>query len=212
MCVCHAQGTSVLNIGGVAESSPVGGVLIWRPLLRHHKGEIYEYAHRYGVAYFKDTTPAWSTRGRLRGSLLPAIEGVYGEGYRGHLTALARDSALCAQLLEEQLFAPLRARVRCSPLAVWLDTAAHAALPLFFWKEALRHVCEQRLGIGLVKEKAVATLLKRLRAQRRGGGGGGGGGASWLALKKESKVLLAGGTLVFFRPRVFGGRHEVRTA
>ena len=61
----------------------------------------------------------------------------------------------CAQLLESALFAPFLASLRESPLAVWLDTAAWAQLPLFFWRNALRRVCEGRLGVGLIKEKPL---------------------------------------------------------
>ena len=80
------------------------------------------------------------------------------------LSALARDSALAAELLESLLFAPFRASLHRSPLAVWFDAAARAQLPLFFWREALRIICEDQLGIGRVKEKAVETLIERLRA------------------------------------------------
>lgn len=67
---------------GIAESSMVNGVMIWRPMLPHPKTLIIDYAHRYGVPYFKDSTPAWSTRGRLRNELLPLIAQV-GPGLRG---------------------------------------------------------------------------------------------------------------------------------
>ena len=47
------------------------------------------YAHTYGVPYFKDSTPQWSTRGKLRGKLLPLLEEVYGDGFANHLSGLA---------------------------------------------------------------------------------------------------------------------------
>ena len=62
--------------------------------------------------------------------------------------------------------------MRESPLAVWLDTAAWTHLPLFFWRHALRRVCEGRLGVGLIKEKPLKQLLARLAlpaAKRRDG-------------------------------------------
>ena len=70
------------------------------------------------------------------------------------------------------LFAPFLASLRESPLAVWLDTAAWTHLPLFFWRHALRRVCEGRLGVGLIKEKPLKQLLARLAlpaAKRRDG-------------------------------------------
>jgi hypothetical protein len=177
----------------------VTGVLIWRPMLPHPKSDVLAYAHRYGVPYFKDSTPAWSTRGRLRNELLPLIAQVgtrrgahhlglqsliasergkpihaalatgmlgssthphaastsltphprgalpapapgqiYGEGYGTHLNALARDSALVAQLMDSQLLEPFRRSLHKSPMGVWFDAAERASLPLFFWREARR--------------------------------------------------------------------------
>jgi tRNA(Ile)-lysidine synthase TilS/MesJ len=56
------------------------GVLIWRPLLAHTKDDIYDFAHKYGVPYLRDTTPSWSTRGKLRNMLVPLLIDIYGEG------------------------------------------------------------------------------------------------------------------------------------
>eukprot|EP00962_Isochrysis_galbana_P053231 scaffold24680_cov221-Isochrysis_galbana.AAC.5 len=61
------------RLPGISEASIVTGVLIWRPMLPHPKSDVLAYARRYGVPYFKDSTPAWSTRGRLRNELLPLI-------------------------------------------------------------------------------------------------------------------------------------------
>ena len=37
-------------------------------------------------------------------------------------------------------------QVHTSKAAVWADLAPYASMPLFFWKEALRHICEDLLG------------------------------------------------------------------
>ena len=50
-------------------------------MLAHTKADVYAHAHAYGVPYFKDSTPEWSTRGKLRGRVQPLLEEVYGEGY-----------------------------------------------------------------------------------------------------------------------------------
>ncbi|KAJ1631692.1 hypothetical protein T492DRAFT_569660, partial [Pavlovales sp. CCMP2436] len=71
------------------------GIIIWRPLLSREKDAIYKIARDYGVPWLKDSTPAWSTRGRTRNELVPLLNSMYGEGHAGHLDALARD---CSQL------------------------------------------------------------------------------------------------------------------
>ena len=71
------KGGTLLDLGGMGESSVVNGVSIWRPLLPFTKEQIYGFAHRYGVPYFKDTTPHWSTRGHLRNELVPLLSSTY---------------------------------------------------------------------------------------------------------------------------------------
>ena len=61
---------------------------------------MYTHAHAFGVPYFKDSTPEWSTRGKLRNQVQPLLGDVYGEGYASHLTVLARESAECTELLQ----------------------------------------------------------------------------------------------------------------
>lgn len=48
----------------------VNGVRVWRPMLPFGKDVVYDFAHKFGVPYFKDTTPSWSTRGKLRRQLV----------------------------------------------------------------------------------------------------------------------------------------------
>lgn len=198
------KGAQLLNVAGIHPTSTVNGVTIFRPMLPFSKTPILEYAHTYGVPYFKDTTPKWSTRGKLRNELQPLLRDVYGEGVASHLTALAKDSAQCAALVEAHMLRPFWRAVCRSRCAIHVDCAPFAAMPIFFWREALKHVCEQMLGCGLVKERPIHLLIERLRkpqGQRKDG---------WLALKRENRALLIGTTLVIFASDVFPGRHEGR--
>ena len=96
------RGSSVLALAGMAPEGVVEGVRVWRPWLAHDKSEIFAFARRcaaasgnnslrrcgrwagslirYGVPWLKDSTPAWSTRGRLRENLLPCLRDTYGDG------------------------------------------------------------------------------------------------------------------------------------
>jgi hypothetical protein len=37
------------------------------------KNDVYDFAHKNRVPYFKDTTPTWSVRGILRNHIMPAL-------------------------------------------------------------------------------------------------------------------------------------------
>ena len=54
----------------------------------------------------QDSTPAWSTRGKLRNKLLPTLEEVYGKGVHANLTKLARHSKELLELVQGTVFDP----------------------------------------------------------------------------------------------------------
>ena len=133
---------------------------------------MYTHAHAYGVPYFKDSTPEWSTRGKLRNQVQPLLGDVYGEGYASHLTVLARESAECTELLEAALLGPLLLSLHESPLAVWLDTAAwsHLTLPLAL---PLTLTLALPLPLTLARQRGANCLSssggRRCAASARGG-------------------------------------------
>lgn len=122
------------------------------------------YAHAFGVPYFKDSTPPWSTRGKLRSRLQPLLREVYGEGVGSHLTSLAKDSSQCAALVEAHMLRPFWRRVVRSRAAVRVDVAPYLHMPVFFWREALRHVCEVRDAAQASHPTTPAAARARARA------------------------------------------------
>ena len=125
----------------------VNGVSIWRPFLPFTKDAIFEFAHRYGIPYFKDTTPHWSTRGHLRNKLVPLLSTMYGEGFLRHLSHLAAESQQLSALTHTTLFEPFWASVEYTAMGAIADCNAVRTRPLFFWKESLKHIAHQ-MGVG----------------------------------------------------------------
>ena len=107
------RGGSLLELAGMAAESVVSGVCVWRPLLGFGKAPIYEFARRYGVPWFVDTTPDWSTRGKLRTRLVPLLSDMYGEGFLGNLSLAAQESEEVQGLLHGNLLNPFWRSVRC---------------------------------------------------------------------------------------------------
>ena len=202
------RGASLLDLSGMADASVVNGVRVWRPLLAHGKDAIFAYAHAHGVPYFKDTTPDWSTRGKLRNKLLPLLAELYGDGFARNLSQLARASRQVGEVVEASLLGPFmrdgvtRAR---SGFCARVDCAPWRAQPPFFWKEALMRVCHA-MGWSAVRDQSVAQLLLKLRPERdaarrrRKGNQPRAHGAldGWLALHPRARCLLHGGELYIF--------------
>eukprot|EP00928_Gymnodinium_smaydae_P041833 TRINITY_DN28263_c0_g4_i1.p1 TRINITY_DN28263_c0_g4~~TRINITY_DN28263_c0_g4_i1.p1 ORF type:complete len:758 (+),score=106.13 TRINITY_DN28263_c0_g4_i1:27-2300(+) len=58
-----------------AESESASSLFVWRPFLRsHRKQAFYDVLQSYRIPYMRDSTPAWSVRGRTRRILDRAVD------------------------------------------------------------------------------------------------------------------------------------------
>ena len=153
------KGCSLLDLSGMHDEGDVNGVRIWRPMLTHPKSDIFAFAHRFGVPYLLDTTPQWSTRGKLRNHLMPLLTEMYGDGFLNHLSALALDSEQLNKMTNMSILEPFWDSVRRTRGCVWFDCEPYYSQPLLFWKETLRHVCHAFLGCSMIRESAIRELL-----------------------------------------------------
>mmetsp|Transcript_86253 Transcript_86253/g.143508 ORF Transcript_86253/g.143508 Transcript_86253/m.143508 type:complete len:664 (-) Transcript_86253:911-2902(-) len=191
----------LLDIAGMGEEGVSEDVPVWRPLLPHTKDEIFQFAHKFGVPYFKDTTPAWSTRGHMRNQLMPLLKEMYGVGYLQNLSTLAEHSQQVSVLVHDRILQPFWDAIRIGGLAVWFDCRAYMDMPIVFWREGLKHVCHDLLGIGLISEDPIRDqLMMRLRLALAPDGNGKSG---FVELKKGHRFYLHGTTLAFLRAGFF---------
>ncbi|CEG43323.1 trna-lysidine synthetase [Plasmopara halstedii] len=204
------KGLSLFNLNGMHASSIVNGVQIWRPLLDVDKDVIFEYAHRYGVPYFKDTTPKWSTRGKLRNHLVPLLRDMYGDGFLNNLSALGAESTQCAEVVHQQVLSPIMNSVKQSQVAVWLDCGLLSDQPLFVCKEVFRQVCHSLMGNSMIREKPLLELIdklnrmqnplsRKIKHKNKEAELG-----SWVTLKKGNRSYLTKDKqLIIFRDQFF---------
>lgn len=210
-CLSNAlKGAPVLELAGMNLDDTLHGVRVSRPLLRVDKRHIFDVAHALGVPYFKDTTPKWSTRGRLRTEVLPLLRDVYGEGCERNLDAVALEADALRDLVSLRIFTPfLDAYVSKSRFGYRLDARDHASEPAVFWRTVFRHLAHT-LGLGALSEKALRVFVARLRGLpgvppsdlfEQSGGGDRPPCAGWLQLKKDWLAFLdARGIFFLFAP------------
>jgi hypothetical protein len=137
------------------------GVTIYRPLLSLEKTDVYDYSHKYGVPYFKDTTPHWSTRGKLRNKLIPLLGELYGEGCLSNLATLAQESDEVRELFNETALKPFMEKVVYYPMGIIFSTKEFANQGTFYWKFVLRHLLHS-VGLGMFSDKSTESFLKRV--------------------------------------------------
>eukprot|EP01061_Rhynchopus_euleeides_P017111 TRINITY_DN28518_c0_g1_i1.p1 TRINITY_DN28518_c0_g1~~TRINITY_DN28518_c0_g1_i1.p1 ORF type:complete len:802 (+),score=246.48 TRINITY_DN28518_c0_g1_i1:138-2408(+) len=157
------RGSGLLELSGMSEVVLMEDVPTWRPLLLHDKDEIFEYAHRYGVPYFKDTTPSWSTRGKLRRNLLPCLKDTYGTGIEHNLHALALESDSMKGLLYGALVKPfMEASVQQHSLGVSIAVAGAKSHGRIFWKEVFKTVQHKIFNTSMLSEAGLREVSLRL--------------------------------------------------
>ena len=189
------KGCGPLDLSGMTSVSQNNGVTIYRPLLPLEKEVIFDYAHKFGVPYFKDTTPHWSTRGKLRNKLLPLLEEIYGEGSMNNLSTLATESDDCRDLLYEVMIGPFMQQVVRKPMGIIFDTAPWKNNAVFFWKFVLRELLHSA-GLGMFTDKSVISFLERVQVDTIRPG--------WLQCRKDYAVyLLATGRVYILYPSSF---------
>lgn len=138
------------------------GVSVWRPLLSNNKDEIYAFAHKYGVPYLQDTTPSWSTRGKLRNVLLPLLMDIYGTGCMHNLSSLAAESDAMRALVQETVFGPFLETIVRYDCGISIEiTDSYREQSAVFWTEALKQIMHS-MGMSLVREKAVQNFIGRI--------------------------------------------------
>ncbi len=182
------KGCGPLDLSGMTSVSKNDGITLFRPLLPLEKSFVFDYAHKFGVPYYKDTTPHWSTRGKLRNKLLPLLEEIYGDGSMNNLSNLAVESDECRALMNKSMIDPFLQTIVRKPMGIIFDTASFKDQPLFFWKVVLREALHS-VGLGMFSDKSVVAFLERIRLKKLK--------AAWLQCRKDYGVYLRADGRIF---------------
>ena len=189
------KGCGPLDLSGMTSVSLNDGITLYRPLLPLEKSFVFDYAHKFGVPYYKDTTPHWSTRGKLRNKLLPLLEEIYGDGSMNNLSNLAVESDECRALMNKSMIEPFLQTIVRKPMGIIFDTDSWKDQPLFFWKVVLREALHS-VGLGMFSDKSIIAFLERIRAKKIK--------AAWLQCRKDYGVyLMQNGRVLVFYPSSF---------
>ena len=171
------KGCSLFNLNGMFKVSCINTILIWRPFLENNKKSIFNFSHKFGVPYFKDTTPKWSTRRKMRNQLLPLLDNMYGNGFLNNLSLLRNQSIQFKNIAIKYIFKPFYDKIKFSNLAVWVNFDAFQNNDIFFWKKCFKYMTEHVIGIPKIHEKAIKRqLLTKIRGNKRNDG--------WLQLRR----------------------------
>ncbi|GMI17525.1 hypothetical protein TrLO_g13113 [Triparma laevis f. longispina] len=175
------KGKSVLGLSGMKGEGWVNGVMVLRPLLSLEKEKVLKYAEKFGVGYFKDTTPSWSTRGRLRNEVMPILEEVFGVGYERNLVKLGGGSDEVNEVVQKLIVEPFKAEAIITKGGGWFDGRLGKGRGSFWWETCLLSFLHG-LQIGMLSSKSAAVLINHVELDALE--------SRWLQLRPDCGTFL----------------------
>jgi tRNA(Ile)-lysidine synthetase-like protein len=160
---------NILDLGVITEENIIHDVLISRPLISCVKKEIFDYAHKYNIAYFKDTTPDWSVRGKLRRRIFPEIENAYGLNFMSSLSNLSESIGEWETLIRHHILNPclINSLYYKNENEVQMTTSEFNKYPKIFWSLIIKELCHKN-GIKMISNKAMDLFLIKIKDDNNG--------------------------------------------
>ena len=134
------RGRNVLDLMVIKEDNIILGVPISRPMINHVKQVIYDFSHKYDIPYFRDTTPDWSCRGKMRRQIFPKCEDCYGSGFMSNLINIGTQVDEWSGLINEKFIQPFLQNVNYCQLGTYINISNYKNFPISFWNIVLKNI------------------------------------------------------------------------
>lgn len=130
------RGRNILDLTVMEKEDCMFGVYISRPLIGLRKSQVYEFAKKYKIPYFKDTTPYWSLRGIFRQQLLPILEQTY-KGACKNILSISKQSDEWNSFIRSHVVEPYLLQVDFQDNYATLPLTDYKTYPECFWRHVL---------------------------------------------------------------------------
>lgn len=160
------RGRNILDLAVIREHANISNINFARPMLPYYKSVIYEFAEKYQVPYFKDTTPDWSIRGKYRNVISPAIEDAFTQSTKENLMYMSDQADQWNSLIEKQIIKPFLENVKYTyseqDTTVQFNIQKYADYPIAFWSVILMNIFNN-LGHKSPSRKAIETFSNTIK-------------------------------------------------
>lgn len=158
------EGSHLSSCNGIAEVMKIGSLKIWRPLLTISKANLSHWLEARGHIPFIDETnfDTKYLRARMRGEIIPHLEGIFGKGMKQSLASFGSESQELREFLFDHLSSVLDS-VNTSELGSFIDFTSFNNLSLFEIKFIIRQICriEQCFPSKEIVYGAAVQLLEK---------------------------------------------------
>ena len=158
------RGRNLLDLAVIKKDSFIHNIHFGRPMNDFYKHTIYEFAHRYQVPYFKDTTPAWSVRGKYRNVIYPSLEDAFTSHVKDNLIGLSNQSNEWNELVEMAIITPFMNSLEVEDSGFTVNIDKVVDYPACFWNVVFMKLFNQ-FGRKCPSKKSVQSFMSAMKAK-----------------------------------------------
>ena len=155
------RGRYILDLAVIKETSIIENVNIARPMIDFYKKTIYDFADKYQVPYFKDTTPSWSVRGKYRNEIYPKIEDAFTPNVKENLIGLSKQSFEWNNLIQDKVIEPMLSEVNYFDSTITFNIEKYKEYPLCFWNVVFMKLFN-KYSFGCPSRKGIQTFMNAI--------------------------------------------------
>jgi tRNA(Ile)-lysidine synthase len=153
------RGKDLLELYGMIPYNNIDGVNILRPMLDHHKNDIYEISKQCGIMYFNDITPLWSFRGFMRQQLFPMIQN-FDMNMLNNLNNIGEKSKQWKEVVEKVAIYPTLKKLVKGRLGFYIELENdYKNLPMAYWSKLFVNIFHSN-GIKMITIKNLNYFVK----------------------------------------------------
>ncbi len=156
------KGNSASDLLVMHPMSMIHNIVICRPLLQHVKKDIFDFAHGYSIPYFKNTTPSWSVRGRIREKLLPLLENIYGKTVLTCLYDAGKECHETDTYIRTTVINPFLETVSTGPLGCFFGLKSVLNIPASLWRQILLKLFHSKMNTSMITGKNMKLFMEYL--------------------------------------------------
>jgi len=153
------KGRNLTDLSVIKEEAEIMGVNILRPLINHPKSDIFNYAEKNNIPYFKNTTPEWSNRGKYRNIIEPALIDTFGNSVLNSLSKISKESDELYLIIKSNIIEPYFKTIVIKENQHYLPKIINQ--PFTYWKYIFHEWCHIN-NIGIIPHKLLSIIYDKI--------------------------------------------------
>jgi len=152
--------TNMDELTGMKMIKTIDNIIQIRPFLNVSKKDIYAFADKYAIPFFKTSTPEWSTRGKIRDIIVPALEKVFDDSISDSLLQFSANYNQIYEIFNDYIDSFIQQNFKNNTLFITNDIREKGFV---FWKQVF-----MKLGYFNLSNRSIKSFSFRIKNKQFG--------------------------------------------